>query len=91
MEISNDRILTTYGGSLPRPQDVVDLLFAQGQGEPSDDAQFDKAVRNAVNEAVRPQVEAGIDIFRGLRIGISAVLLGEAEGAQRARLASARL
>ena len=30
---SSDRILTTHVGSLPRPQEVVDLLFAQDRGE----------------------------------------------------------
>ena len=33
MKLSTDRILTTHVGSLPRPQDVVDLLFAQDRGE----------------------------------------------------------
>ncbi len=63
MQVSHDRILTTHVGSLPRPQDVVDLLFAQDRGEPVDAAQFDKVVRNAVNESVRRQVEAGLDVI----------------------------
>jgi 5-methyltetrahydropteroyltriglutamate--homocysteine methyltransferase len=63
MEVSTDRILTTHVGSLPRPQDVVDLLFAQDRGEAIDEAQFEKVVRNAVNETVRLQVEAGIDVI----------------------------
>src|ERR1700733_5364026 len=63
MMTSRERILTTHVGSLPRPQDVVDLLFQQDRGEPIDEAQFDKAVRNAVKETVRLQVEAGIDVI----------------------------
>jgi 5-methyltetrahydropteroyltriglutamate--homocysteine methyltransferase len=63
MEVSTDRILTTHVGSLPRPQDVVDLLFAQDRGEAIDEAQFDTVVRNAVNETVRLQADAGIDII----------------------------
>jgi|SRR5665213_1157749 len=63
MEVSTDRILTTHVGSLPRPQDVVDVLFAQDRGEAVDAAQFETVVRNAVNETVRLQVEAGIDII----------------------------
>src|SRR5580704_369275 len=63
MEVSKDRILTTHVGSLPRPQDVVDLLFAQDRGEPIDEAQFEKVVGNAVKETVRLQVEAGIDVI----------------------------
>ena len=63
MEVSKDRILTTHVGSLPRPQDVVDVLFAQDRGEAIDEAQFDKVVGDAVKEVVRKQVEAGVDII----------------------------
>jgi 5-methyltetrahydropteroyltriglutamate--homocysteine methyltransferase len=63
MQVSKDRILTTHVGSLPRPQDVVDVLFAQDRGEPIDEAQFEKVVGNAVKEVVRKQVEAGVDII----------------------------
>ena len=62
MKRSTDRILTTHVGSLPRPQDVVDLLFAQDRGEPVDAAQFDASMKRAVNDAVSKQAEAGIDI-----------------------------
>jgi len=63
METSKDRILTTHVGSLPRPQDVVDVLFAQDRGEEIDQAQFDKVVGNAVKETVRLQVDAGLDVI----------------------------
>lgn len=63
MLVSKDRILTTHVGSLPRPQDVVDVLFAQDRGEAIDEAHFEKVVANAVNETVRKQVEAGLDII----------------------------
>ncbi len=63
MQVSTDRILTTHVGSLPRPQDVVDVLFAQDRGEPVDEARFEKVVGDAVKEVVRKQVEAGIDII----------------------------
>jgi 5-methyltetrahydropteroyltriglutamate--homocysteine methyltransferase len=62
MKRSTDRILTTHVGSLPRPQDVVDLLFAQDRGEPVNAAQFEATMQRAVNEAVSKQAEAGIDI-----------------------------
>ena len=29
MPLGSDRILTTHAGSMPRPQEVVDMLFAQ--------------------------------------------------------------
>ncbi|HTW38432.1 MAG TPA: cobalamin-independent methionine synthase II family protein [Steroidobacteraceae bacterium] len=58
---STERILTTHVGSLPRPQDVVDLLFAEDRGEPLDAARFEAVVRRAVDEVVRLQGEIGID------------------------------
>src|SRR5579862_4687288 len=62
MMTSRERILTTHVGSLPRPQEVVDLLFAQDRGESYDAARFDEVMRSAVQQAVTRQVEAGVDI-----------------------------
>src|ERR1700748_1133838 len=63
MQLSTDRILTTHVGSLPRPQDVVDVLFAQDRGEAVDAAHFEDVVAKAVDETVRLQVQSGIDII----------------------------
>jgi 5-methyltetrahydropteroyltriglutamate--homocysteine methyltransferase len=62
MRLSTDRILTTHVGSLPRPQEVVDMLFAQDRGEAYDPAQFDDVMRRNVSDTVNRQVEAGLDI-----------------------------
>lgn len=62
MKLSTNRILTTHVGSLPRPQDVVDLIFAQDREEPVDPVVFESTVRRAVADVVRKQVECGIDI-----------------------------
>src|SRR5690242_102297 len=62
MKLSTDRILTTHVGSLPRPQDVVDLIFAQDRGEPLDQAKFEATVQRAVEDVIRKQIEAGVDI-----------------------------
>ena len=48
MKTSVDRILTTHVGSLPRPQNVVDFLFAEDRGELYDRAQYDETMRQAV-------------------------------------------
>ena len=56
------RFLTTHVGSLPRSQPVVDLIFARERGEPIDEAAFEAVMRDAVDEVVRRQVAAGIDI-----------------------------
>jgi 5-methyltetrahydropteroyltriglutamate--homocysteine methyltransferase len=62
MKLSTDRILTTHVGSLPRTQDVVDMLFAKEQGTAYDPAAFDQVMAQAVREVVRRQVETGLDI-----------------------------
>ncbi len=62
MRRSTERMLTTHVGSLPRPQDVVDLLFAQDRGDPYDAAAFDATMRSAVADAVAKQVAAGVDV-----------------------------
>ncbi len=56
------RIPTTHVGSLPRPQDVVDLVFAEDRDEPVDPAQYDRVIGAAVRDRVAHQVESGIDL-----------------------------
>ncbi|MFN4098513.1 MAG: cobalamin-independent methionine synthase II family protein [Pararhodobacter sp.] len=55
-------LLTTHVGSLPRSQAVVDYLFARERGEAFDPAGFDACMTAAVDETVRRQVAAGVDI-----------------------------
>jgi 5-methyltetrahydropteroyltriglutamate--homocysteine methyltransferase len=55
-------IRTTHVGSLPRPKDVVDFLFARERGEDFDTAAFGACMEAAVLDVVRKQKEAGIDI-----------------------------
>ena len=62
MKLSTERILTTHVGSLPRPQEVVDYIFAQDRGEPYDETKADDAIRRAVEQVVARQAEVGIDI-----------------------------
>src|SRR5688572_24975965 len=69
MKRSTDRILTTHAGSLPRPQDLVDMIAAKREGGGVDEALFAKRVREAVDEGVRKQVEAGIDIVSDGEMG----------------------
>lgn len=59
---SNDRILTTHVGSLPRSAPVIAFLQKKEQGEPYDQAEFDAAMRQGVSDVVERQREAGIDI-----------------------------
>src|ERR1035441_9811451 len=69
MKLSTDRILTTHVGSLPRPQEVVDLLFAQDRGDDFDEGKFNETMRRAVADAVNRQAECGIDIVSDGEMG----------------------
>jgi 5-methyltetrahydropteroyltriglutamate--homocysteine methyltransferase len=62
MKLSTDRILTTHVGSLPRPQEVVDLLFAEDRGETYDAAKSDDILRRSVHAVAQLQSDAGIDV-----------------------------
>jgi len=62
MKTSKDRILTTHVGSLPRPENVRELLRARLEGKPVDDRELASRVEKAVTEVVRKQAECGIDI-----------------------------
>jgi 5-methyltetrahydropteroyltriglutamate--homocysteine methyltransferase len=66
---STERILTTHVGSLPRPKEVADLLFAQDRGDSYDPADFDATIRRGVADAISRQSEAGIDIVSDGEMG----------------------
>ncbi len=56
------KIQTSHVGSLPRTQSVVDFIFAREREEDYDQDAFDAEMTAAVDETVRRQVEAGVDI-----------------------------
>jgi 5-methyltetrahydropteroyltriglutamate--homocysteine methyltransferase len=62
MQRSTDAILTTHTGSLPRPDDLVELLYAAESGDGIDPAALHQRVRSAVAESVAQQLQTGIDI-----------------------------
>ena len=49
-------------GSLPRPQAVVDLVYAEDRGEPLDEAALERALEEGVHQIVRLQRDAGVDV-----------------------------
>ncbi|HVW17927.1 MAG TPA: cobalamin-independent methionine synthase II family protein [Solirubrobacteraceae bacterium] len=55
-------MLTTHVGSLPREQDVVDVVFAEDDGRPVGREEFDRVVGAAVADRVRRQADAGVDL-----------------------------
>jgi 5-methyltetrahydropteroyltriglutamate--homocysteine methyltransferase len=62
MQRSTERFLTTHTGSLPRPADLVAMMYAKEEGESVDRAALSARVRAAVAEVVAKQTAAGVDI-----------------------------
>ena len=60
--MSVDRFLTTHVGSLPRPEYLLDLVFAREEGKDVSEAAFEEAVESATSEIVARQKQAGIDV-----------------------------
>ena len=59
---SDGRILTTHVGSLPRPQSVVDQVFAEDRGEAVDRVVYEQVIGEAVAAVVKQQADCGVDI-----------------------------
>jgi 5-methyltetrahydropteroyltriglutamate--homocysteine methyltransferase len=57
-----DRILATHTGSLIRPGDLLAFLAAKERGQEFDEDAYQRCLRDAVDDVVRRQVEAGIDV-----------------------------
>jgi 5-methyltetrahydropteroyltriglutamate--homocysteine methyltransferase len=66
---STDRMLTTHVGSLPRPDDLRELLMAREQDRPYDQALFESRVKSAVADVVSKQAEVGIDVVTDGELG----------------------
>ncbi len=62
MRRSLERFLTTHTGSLPRPDDLIQTMFAKEEGIPIDAERLAARVGSAVQEVVGKQTEAGIDV-----------------------------
>jgi 5-methyltetrahydropteroyltriglutamate--homocysteine methyltransferase len=63
------KIATTHVGSMPRGEELTPLLRARDHGEAFDAGEFDAKVAVAVDEAVRHQVENGVDIVSDGEMG----------------------
>ena len=62
MKRSTDRFLTTHTGSLPRPDDLVRIMYAREEGVPVERDALERRIALAVEEVVRKQADAGIDV-----------------------------
>src|SRR5215831_18983236 len=62
MRQSEQRILTTHTGSLPRPLALTRLYARRARAEPVDAGELATAGRAAMKDIVAKQVECGVDI-----------------------------
>jgi 5-methyltetrahydropteroyltriglutamate--homocysteine methyltransferase len=60
---STERFVTTHTGSLPRPDDLIRMMYAKEEGVPVDSAALAARVRTAVAEVVGKQAKAGVDLI----------------------------
>jgi 5-methyltetrahydropteroyltriglutamate--homocysteine methyltransferase len=63
MSLGQHRILTTHTGSLPRPDDLVRMTWAEADGVPVDAHAFAARVESAVGEIVRKQLAVGLNVI----------------------------
>jgi 5-methyltetrahydropteroyltriglutamate--homocysteine methyltransferase len=63
MKRSENRILTTHVGSLPRERELADLLIADEAGEAVDHDRLDALASAGVGHCVAMEIDAGIDII----------------------------
>lgn len=76
-------IHTTHVGSLPRGETLTPLLLARDKGESYDEAAFDSAVQQAVDNAVAAQVAAGVSVVSDGelgKVGYSTYMIERLEG-----------
>ncbi len=62
MQGSEERILTTHAGSLPRTTTVLDVMKAKFTGETWSEDDLEREIAAGVNEIVRRQSDLGIDV-----------------------------
>src|SRR5882672_7401613 len=55
MKRSTDRFLTTHTGSLPRPEDLIRMMFAKEEGLPVEPGALASRIRDAVAHIVNRQ------------------------------------
>ena len=63
MKRSTERFLTTHTGSLPRPDDLIRMMYAKEEGVPVEPRALAERVRTAVAEVVKKQASAGVDLI----------------------------
>jgi 5-methyltetrahydropteroyltriglutamate--homocysteine methyltransferase len=69
MKLSVDRILTTHVGSLPRPDDLFEMMLARMDGKAVDEKAYAGRVRAAVQESAKQQAAVGLDVVSDGEMG----------------------
>jgi 5-methyltetrahydropteroyltriglutamate--homocysteine methyltransferase len=69
MQRSNERILTTHTGSLPRPPELREILEGRDQREARAQPEYAPRVEDAVRQAVRTQAQIGLDVINDGEMG----------------------
>jgi 5-methyltetrahydropteroyltriglutamate--homocysteine methyltransferase len=83
MITSRDRILVTHVGSLPRNEELSDLLVRREEGEAVDKQQLASAMDQSVRTVVQKQAAAGVDIGNDgeqQRVGFQTYVSGRMSG-----------
>jgi 5-methyltetrahydropteroyltriglutamate--homocysteine methyltransferase len=62
MPNSENRILTTHAGSLPRPKELAEMLGRKSRHEPVDEATLEQMTAQSTTRVIARQLECGIDI-----------------------------
>ena len=62
MKRSDNRILTTHVGSLPRERELADLLIASEAGENVDETRLDSLAEQGVRDVLAHQLDSGVDV-----------------------------
>jgi 5-methyltetrahydropteroyltriglutamate--homocysteine methyltransferase len=60
---TNNRFLTTHIGSLPRNEELMQIMFAREDGIPLDQAALERKIIEAVEQVAARQIESGVDII----------------------------
>jgi 5-methyltetrahydropteroyltriglutamate--homocysteine methyltransferase len=61
--MATHKILSTHTGSLPRPDDLIEMMWALGDGQEVSPAALEEQIKSAVSDVVARQVEAGVAVI----------------------------
>ena len=74
MKRSTDRIRATHAGSLPRPDDLLQMVWARERGKPYDANTLRSRLQQAVREVVKKQVDIGFAVVNDGEYGKSSFI-----------------